>query len=68
MSDKMMILTEAIVVLLALIAVISGAWWHLLFLIGGSILLITHIGLYKSQLNEQEDEKKNYGKSSISRE
>lgn len=54
MSDLTMILTEAMMVLLALIAVLSGAWWHLFFLIGGGILLISHINQY-SQLKDNED-------------
>lgn len=52
MSDKFMIITEAIMVILSLVAVLSGATHHLFFLVGLSILLVVHIKQYQSLKNE----------------
>lgn len=52
MSDIVMIITEAIMLILSLIAVLSGATHHLFFLVGLSILLVAHIKHYQSLKNE----------------
>lgn len=49
MSDKVMIITEAIVLLLAIGAVLSGAYHHLFFVVGMSILFGVHTTMYKQQ-------------------
>lgn len=52
MSDKIMIITEAIMVILSLVAVLSGATHHLFFLVGLSILLVAHIYQYEQLKDE----------------
>jgi uncharacterized membrane protein YecN with MAPEG domain len=47
-----MIITEAIMLILSLVAVLSGATHHLFFLVGLSILLVAHIKHYQSLKDE----------------
>jgi hypothetical protein len=61
MSDKLMIITEAIVLLLSIGAVLSGATHHLFFAIGFAILFGIHIKQYqylKSKENGKNARKK----------